>query len=220
MDGKKQESPGLGVPVCVSANELKRYTRNKSPNMFVCIQLEAIAGCFRLFVGIPEYDCPPFSFRLFLCILSLSLSLSFSQSVSLFLGICRSFCRLSRSTSLCLSLSPSLPVFPRIIHFPELSRRISLRLTLPTVSNPSHGSFCHVFIEGATVVSKMITDRCFSEDNEFQLQIQNCAARGVNFHYRDRSVEISAEISYYRCRFSLEFHLIFIMDTDFGLETN
>ena len=27
----------------------------------------------------------------------------------------------------------------------------------------------------------------------FQLQIQNRAARGINFHYRDRSVEMSAE---------------------------
>ena len=45
-----------------------------------------------------------------------------------------------------------------------------------------------------TVVSKLITDGLFSEDNELQLQIQNRAARRINFHYRNRSVGISAEI--------------------------
>ena len=80
-------------------------------------------------------------FCVFLCIFTLFLSLS--QSVSLCLGDCGSFCRLSRSTS----------VFPFIAHFPKLSRRNSLRLTrptpcLPVVSNLSCGSCCHAFIEG------------------------------------------------------------------------
>ena len=41
----------------------------------------------------------------------------------------------------------------------------------------------------------------------------------TDFHYRDRSVEISAEISHCRYRFPLEFQFIFITDADFGLET-
>ena len=53
-----------------------------------------------------------------------------------------------------------------------------------------------------------------------RLQIQNRAARRINFHYRNRSVEISAETFHYRYRFSLEFQLISITDTDFGLKTN
>ena len=53
----------------------------------------------------------------------------------------------------------------------------------------------------------------------FQLQIQNRAARRINSHYRDRSVGISAQISHYRYRFSLEFQLISITDTEFGLKT-
>ena len=47
---------------------------------------------------------------------------------------------------------------------------------------------------------------------DFQLHIQNHAARRTNFHYRDRSLGISAEISHYRYRFSLEFQLISITD--------
>ena len=43
---------------------------------------------------------------------------------------------------------------------------------------------------------------CFSEGNEFQLQIQNRAARAVNCHYRDRSVEILAEY------LSLQIHIL------------
>ena len=39
----------------------------------------------------------------------------------------------------------------------------------------------------------------------FRLQIQNCAARRSNCHCRNRSVRMSAEISYYRYRFSLQF---------------
>ena len=45
-----------------------------------------------------------------------------------------------------------------------------------------------------TVVSKLITDRNFLLGGiNFQLQIQNRAARRINFHYRDRSLGISAE---------------------------
>ena len=33
----------------------------------------------------------------------------------------------------------------------------------------------------------MITDRHFSEGTEIQLQMQNCAAKRTDFHYRDRS---------------------------------
>ena len=51
----------------------------------------------------------------------------------------------------------------------------------------------------------------------FQLQIQNCAAGRINCHYRDRAVEISAEISHYRYRFSPEVQLPSITDTGFGL---
>ena len=53
----------------------------------------------------------------------------------------------------------------------------------------------------------------------FKLQIQNRAARRINFHYRDRSVEFEQKISQYRYRLSLESQLISIADTDSGLET-
>ena len=55
----------------------------------------------------------------------------------------------------------------------------------------------------ATVVPKMITDRhSFCVCNLFQLQIQNRAPRRINSNFRDRSVEMLAEIPHYRCRFS------------------
>ena len=68
-----------------------------------------------------------------------------------------------------------------------------------------------------TVVSKLITDRHFSRRNEFQLQIQNRTARRINCNYRNRSVGMSAEnlSSQIQIRFSLEFELIAITDTDF-----
>ena len=53
----------------------------------------------------------------------------------------------------------------------------------------------------------------------FQLQIQNRAARRVNVHYRDRSVAMSAEIRHYRYRFFPEFQLISITDTAVELKT-
>ena len=62
--------------------------------------------------------------------------------------------------------------------------------------------------------------RLFLGEMHFQLQIQNHAATGTSFHYRDRSLGISAEKSHYRYRFSLEFQLIAITDTDFGLKLN
>ena len=44
------------------------------------------------------------------------------------------------------------------------------------------------------VVSKLITDRDFVLGGiDFRLQIQNRAARRINFHYRDRSLRTSAE---------------------------
>ena len=48
----------------------------------------------------------------------------------------------------------------------------------------------------------------FAEGNSFQLQIQNCAARGLS------------SISVVRYRFSLEFLFISITDTDFWLKMN
>ena len=49
--------------------------------------------------------------------------------------------------------------------------------------------------------------------------MQNHAARRIQFHYRDRSLKtIQQKISYYRYGFSLEFQLISITDTDFGLK--
>ena len=61
----------------------------------------------------------------------------------------------------------------------------------------------------------------FLAEINFQLQMQNRAARRINFHYRDRSVGISAEKnSHCRYRCSPEFQLISITDTDLELETN
>ena len=60
----------------------------------------------------------------------------------------------------------------------------------------------------------------FSESNNFQLQIQNRAAR------RNKSIRETALREYWqripdcRYRFSLELSIIAITDTDFGLETN
>ena len=48
----------------------------------------------------------------------------------------------------------------------------------------------------------------------FQLQIQNLAARRINFHHRDRCVEMLAE------KLSLQIQLLPITDTDFVLKTN
>ena len=45
-----------------------------------------------------------------------------------------------------------------------------------------------------TVVSKLITDRLvFLGEINVQLQIHNRVARRIYFHYRDRSVGMSAE---------------------------
>ena len=62
--------------------------------------------------------------------------------------------------------------------------------------------------------------RFFLGGVSFRLQIQNRAARRINFHYRKRSLEFQQKISRYRYRFSLEFQLIYITDTDFRLKTN
>ena len=64
------------------------------------------------------------------------------------------------------------------------------------------------------------TQTFFLGEINYQLQIQNRAARRTNFHCRDRSVDSWQRISHYRYRFSLEFQLITIADTDFRPKTN
>ena len=68
-----------------------------------------------------------------------------------------------------------------------------------------------------TVVSKIVTDILF-EGNEFQLPMQNRAARRLNFHYRKRSVGMLEDNL--RHRFSLEVQLVSITDTDVIPKTN
>ena len=57
-----------------------------------------------------------------------------------------------------------------------------------------------------TVVSKLITDRYVSWEN-FQLQIQNRAARSINSITETDLWEPRQKIPHYRCRFSLEFQV-------------
>ena len=76
----------------------------------------------------------------------------------------------------------------------------AIRITHPQIA--SDAIFSLALRKTLTVVSKLITDRHFIN---FELQIQNRAARRINCHYRDRSVGISQKISHYGYRFSLEF---------------
>ena len=67
-----------------------------------------------------------------------------------------------------------------------------------------------------TVVSKLITDRHFL----WGIQIQNRAARRINFITGPDQRECQKATSHYRYRFSLEFQLVFITDADLQVETN
>ena len=72
-------------------------------------------------------------------------------------------------------------------------------------------------------ISKLIADRHFHNflwAINFKWQIQNCAARGMNCHYRDRSVGISAESLSVQIQILSWIPSISITDTDFRLEPN
>ena len=62
--------------------------------------------------------------------------------------------------------------------------------------------------------------RFFLGGMNFRLQIQNRTARRINSIAETDLWEFQQKISHYRHRFSLEFQLISITDTDFGLKTN
>ena len=93
-----------------------------------------------------------------------------------------------------------------------VSLRPHTRLVCPIALDPTSPNL--------TVVSKLITDRDFFLGGiNFRLQIQKRAARRISFHYRDRSLGISAENLSLQIQILSGIPINSITDADFGLET-